>query len=89
MIVKELIERKIKEKGFSKKSFAESMGIWPTNLNSVIESPSFPTLTKVAETLGMSLPELLDDGSYLRTLATHTEGMVCPHCGKPLKIVEA
>lgn len=84
MIVKELIEKRIKEKGFTKRSFAEKMGISPTNLNSMIESPSFPTLTKVAETLGMSLPELLDDGSYLKAVAS--AGAICPHCGKPINI---
>ena len=83
-MIKELIEHKIKEKGFSKKSFAEKMGISPTNLNSMIESPSFPTLTKVAETLEMSLPELLDDGSYSQTVSS--AGVVCPHCGKPINI---
>lgn len=84
MIVKELIENRIKEKGFTKKSFAEKMGISPTNLNSMIESPSFPTLTKVAETLEISLPELLDDGSYKSAVAT--VGAVCPHCGNPINI---
>ncbi len=84
-MIKEQIETKIKEKGFTKKSFAEKMGISPTNLNSMIESPSFPTLTKVAETLGMSLSELLDDGTYIQTKSP-TEGIVCPHCGQPLSI---
>lgn len=84
MIIKELIESKIKEKGFNKKSFAEKMGISPTNLNSMIESPSFPTLTKVADSLDMSLSELLDDGSYMKAIAS--SGVVCPHCGKPINV---
>lgn len=81
MDIKKIIEERIKEHGISKKDFAERMGIHPANLNSMIMSPSFPTLTKIAETLGISLSELVSDGTNERPTSLR-----CPHCGKEIHV---
>ena len=85
MNVKELIEKRIEESGLTKKSFAEKMGISPANLNSMIKSPSFPTLEKVATALDMSLSQLFDEGETSKETA-HGSSLVCPHCGKDIKV---
>ena len=85
MNVKELIEKRIEESGLTKKSFAERMGISPANLNSMIKSPSFPTLEKVAMALDMSLSQLFDEGETSEDTA-HGSSLVCPHCGKPISV---
>lgn len=81
MDIKKIIEERIKEHGISKKEFAERMGIHPANLNSMIMSPSFPTLTKIAETLGISVSELVSDETDSRTSTLR-----CPHCGKEIQV---
>ena len=85
MNIKELIEKRIEESGLTKKSFAERMGISPANLNSVIKSPSFPTLEKVAKALDMGLSKLFDEGETSEETA-HGSSLVCPHCGKPISV---
>lgn len=85
MNVKELIEKRIEESGLTKKSFAERMGISPANLNSMIKSPSFPTLEKVATALDMSLSQLFDEGETSKE-TVHGSSLVCPHCGKPISV---
>lgn len=85
MEIKNLIEKRIEDKGFTKKSFAQEMGISPTNLNSMITSPSYPTLVKVAKVLNMTLSELLDESEPSEATA-QTPKLVCPHCGKEIKV---
>ena len=81
MNIKELIEKRIEESGLTKKSFAEKMGISPANLNSMIKSPSFPTLEKVATALNMSLSQLFDEEKE-DDRAISGSIMICPHCGE-------
>lgn len=81
MNIKEQLEFKIKEGGFNKKDFADKMGVHPANLNKMIDSPSFPTLTKIAENLGITLSELLRTSEE-----TKNTSITCPHCGKEIKI---
>lgn len=86
MEIKNLIEKRIEDKGFTKKSFAQEMGISPTNLNSMITSPSYPTLVKVAKVLNMTLSELLDESEPSEATAQASALFVCPHCGKEIKV---
>ena len=81
MNIKEQIEAKIKDGGYTKKDFAAKMGVHPANLNKMIDSPSFPTLTKIAENLGMTLSELLRTSEETRATS-----VICPHCGKEIQI---
>ena len=81
MHIKEQIEAKIKEGGFTKKDFADKMGVHPANLNKMIDSPSFPTLSKIADNLGITLSELLRTSEETRKTS-----VTCPHCGKEIQI---
>ena len=81
MYIKEQIEAKIKEGGYTKKDFADKMGVHPANLNKMIDSPSFPTLTKIADNLGITLSELLRTSEE-----TKKTSVTCPHCGKEIQI---
>ena len=81
MNIKELIEKKMKEQGLTKKSFALAMDVQPQNLNKMLESPSFPSLEKIAKTLDLSLGELFADNTK-----EQQPQIVCPYCGKPIKI---
>lgn len=82
--IKSHLENKIKEYGMTKKLCAEKMGIDPANLNKMIISPSYPTLEKMAKTLGVTLAELLTDGTQTPPIASPT--LICPHCGKEITI---
>lgn len=71
------------KQGINKKVLAERMGIQPQNINStVLNNPKFEMLERVADTLGVTVSELVGDAP-----ASHTEPqMHCPYCGHDLKI---
>ncbi len=81
MDIKKIIETRIKEFGYTKKEFSNKMGILPSNLNSMISNPSFPTLIRVATTLGLTVSELVRDENDTRKTS-----VTCPHCGKEIQI---
>ena len=80
MDIKKIIEKRIKEHGYTKKEFSNKMGILPSNLNSMISNPSFPTLTRIATTLEITVSELVRDENDTQTTIT------CPYCGKDIQI---
>ena len=52
------------EKGLNKKVLADRLGIQPQNINStVLNNPKFEILEKVADTLGVTIGELVGDAS--------------------------
>lgn len=61
MEIREIIELKIKEANLTKKEVAERMGIIPNNINAMICNPSWPTLERLAEALGITVSELVSD----------------------------
>ena len=61
MDIKAIIETKIKAAGITKKEAAERMGIIPNNINAMLESPSWPTLQKLSDALGIPVSELVTD----------------------------
>jgi transcriptional regulator with XRE-family HTH domain len=67
----------------NKKVLAERMGIQPQNINStVLNNPKFEMLEKVADTLGVTVSELVADAP-----ASHIEPQhKCPYCGHDLNI---
>lgn len=72
------IESLIKEKGYNMTSFAKKMNTTRQNLYAILKSPSYPTLEKIASTLGVSVSELFESPG---------EGLItCPHCGKKINI---
>lgn len=81
MDIKAIIENKINASGMSKRAVTELAGINSGNLNKMLDSPSWPTLERIARALGISVSELVrEDGS-----PQPMQG-VCPHCGKPITI---
>lgn len=74
MDIKLRIEGLIKESGMTKKEFAQKMGAYAGSLNSLLDSPSWPTLQKVAKALDIEVEEIF------------SPTIICPHCGKPIKI---
>jgi len=71
------------KQGVNKKVLAERMGIQPQNINStVLNNPKFEMLEKVADTLGVTISELVGDNP-----ASHIEPQQkCPYCGHDLNI---
>lgn len=71
------------KQGVNKKVLAERMGIQPQNINStVLNNPKFEMLEKVADTLGVTVSELVGDAP-----ASHIETQQkCPYCGHDLNI---
>ena len=74
---------KIALAGLTKKVLAERMGIQPQNINStVLNNPKFEMLEKVADTLGVTVSELVGDapGHIIEPQQK------CPYCGHDLNI---
>ena len=67
----------------NKKVLAERMGIQPQNINStVLNNPKFEMLEKVADTLGVTISELVSDApSHIIE-----PQQKCPYCGHDLNI---
>lgn len=71
------------KQGVNKKVLAERMGIQPQNINStVLNNPKFEMLEKVADTLGVTISELVGDapGHIIEPQQK------CPYCGHDLNI---
>lgn len=76
------IKNLIKEKGYTQKAFAEKLGMTNVGLNQLINGkPSYPTLEKFAEALGVPIWRLFvspdditpqdDFASYIRYKGIH------------------
>lgn len=81
------IEVLIKNKGYNMTSFAEKMGITRQNLYSILKSPSYPSLEKIASVLDVPIWELFVSREEL---AGGGDGncIVCPKCGARLELRE-
>ena len=78
MRIKELI----KEKGYTQKDFAKKIGMTSVGLAQIIAGkPSYTTLEKIAEALGVEVWELLvSKVDIVGQSASNT--ITCPNCGK-------
>lgn len=82
MRIKELI----KEKGYTQKEFAEKLGMTTVGLAQIIAGkPSYTTLEKIADALGVEVWELLVSKDEILG-KTDTVFLTCPHCGKNINI---
>lgn len=67
-----------KEKGILFKDLAAAVGVHDVTLRSSLQgNPTIGTLEKVAGALGVSVPELF---------APKSNTIICPHCGKLIKV---
>ncbi len=68
-----------KQKGITQKDLAEKIGMTPVGLAKAANgNPTFETLEKIADGLGVTVPELF--------APQPTNTTTCPHCGKPIRI---
>lgn len=58
MTIEERIISLIEERGLTKAAFSERAGLKRQNLNSMLKSPSFPTLEKISAALDVPLWQL-------------------------------
>ncbi len=80
--IRTIIEKRITESGKTKREVTELAGINSGNLNKMLDSPSWPTLERIAQALGITVSELVADNP-----ASHIEPqMHCPYCGHNLNI---
>ena len=76
------IKKKIKEQGWTLEKVGKELGITKSSMTQVVNgNPTLKTLESVAKVLGIPVSELLRDDE-----AAPPERLVCPHCGKPIKI---
>ncbi len=69
-----------KEKGILFKELAERIGISDVGLRKQVQgNPSIKTLETIADALGVSVVELFKKPEP-------SNGVTCPHCGKPITI---
>lgn len=75
-----------KSKGITQAELAERIGIQSHSLRQAIyrNSISMATLVKLADGLGVTIPELFED--FKAPSADVEANGICPHCGKPIKI---
>lgn len=85
MTIEERIISLIEERGLTKAAFSERAGLKRQNLNSMLKSPSFPTLEKISAALDVPMWQLFADN---RVLQERGEFMQCPKCGAKLKLKE-
>lgn len=79
--MKHRIKDLIKEKGYTQAEFADKLGMNRVSLNHIINGkPSFPTLEKVAEALGVEGWELFTTREEIISRG-HSE-IHCPKCGQ-------
>lgn len=83
MTIEERITSLIESRGMSKAAFCETAGLKRQNLNSMLKSPSYPTLIKIATALDVPMWQLFASPEEVQK---ENEQIVCPHCGKPIKI---
>ena len=68
-----------KQKGITQKDLAEKIGMTPVGLAKAANgNPTFETLEKIADGLGVTVPELF--------APQPTNTITCPHCGKHIKV---
>ncbi|MFK2172803.1 helix-turn-helix domain-containing protein [Bacteroides fragilis] len=75
------IKEVIKEKGMTITELADVMGINRVNLSNMVNgNPTFETLNKIADALGVPVTELFERPK------NDTVSLTCPHCGKSITL---
>lgn len=76
----------IKEKGFTQQEFAEKLGIARESLSRILNSPSYPSLVKIADALNVPLWQLFASPEEVRKETETSGNYICPKCGAKLEI---
>lgn len=84
------IESLLKEKGIRKVRLAEMLNTNKQNVNAMFRNPTLNTLEKIAKALEVPVWQLLVPPEEILGEASEIidrkNEIVCPHCGKPLRI---
>ena len=79
------IKKVIRAHGLTLEKVANELGVSKSTMTQFVSgNPTLSRLQDIARVVGIPVSELLRD-----TDTPQSEGMVCPHCGKPIKVVEA
>lgn len=80
--IREIIEHKIAVAGLTKKEVAERMGIIPNNINVMLNKPSWPTLKRLADAIGITVSTLVSGDEENQ----EKPYIVCPYCHQPIEL---
>lgn len=78
------IKELIKEKGYTQQELAEKLGITRVGLTQMVNGkPSYPTLEKIAEALGVEMWELFKSKAEILegNMEEAKNAIQCPKCG--------
>ena len=81
------IDDLLKEKGLTKATLAEKMGIRSQNVNVSLRNPTEETMKKLADALGVEMWELFVSKDKL-VEQKEQNNIVCPKCGAKFGLVE-
>lgn len=79
------IRELIKKKGYTQQEFAEQLGIARESLARILNSPSYPSLQKIATALDVPMWQLFASPDEVSP-KSDTATLTCPHCGKNIEI---
>lgn len=79
-----IIENRLADLHMSKKDLAEKAGLPQGSLNARLDSPTWPTLKKIAAAMGLTVAELVGN-----TKSTAAPTITCPYCGRELRLAKA
>ena len=81
------IQKVIKEKGFTQNEVAERLGITKSSLSQSVhnENTSIKMMRKIADVIGCKVGDFFKD-EMEETESRAVPTLVCPHCGKEIKI---
>ena len=68
----------MKNKGITKASLSEKLGIKNQNFNAMLKNPTYDTLCKIATALDVPMWQLF---ASPEEVAKESDGKVCPYCG--------
>ena len=80
------IKELIKEKGYTLEAFSQKLGITRQSLGNTLQSPSYPSLERIADALGVELWELFTSWEDIKEKKEYSESNIirCPACGARL-----
>lgn len=80
------IQKVIKEKGFTQNEVAERLGITKSSLSQSVhnENTSIKMMRKIADVIGCKVGDFFKD--EMEEATAQTPSLVCPHCGKEIKV---
>lgn len=79
------IKELIREKGYTQQDLANKLGIARESLARILNSPSYPSLMKIAEALEVEEWELFAERG---TVEPEKNTITCPKCGTKFRMEE-